>query len=176
MLPKSIRVLEAKWLETPFHPTLDAKSKIYQYKIVQSNLLCPFKRKTSWHVPRELNINAITEAITILIGTKDFKGLSNTSDKSNTIRSINSIKVEQNENCIYFFIEGDNFLYKMVRNIIGSLVHVGLSSMSIDNLKEAIERKQRSLAGPCAPARGLYLNEVLYDDSVNLLLKKGASC
>ena len=130
LLPKSIRVLEAKKLSFPFHPTLDAKGKIYAYKIYQHEVLCPFKRRYYWHIKEHLNLELMQEGSKLLLGQKDFKGFMNACEKTETLRTLHAIKITRTENTLTFLIDGNNFLYKMVRNIVGSLVHIGAKKRS----------------------------------------------
>lgn len=99
------------------------------------------------------------------IGTKDFKAFCNSSNMLylNTIRTIFSIKITFNtKHHLAIFIEGNNFLYKMVRNIIGTIVYVGANKIPLESIEELFKKKQRPLIGITAPAQGLFLHKVIY--------------
>lgn len=176
LLPKSIRVNIIKGLNFSFHPTLDAKSKTYLYKVNHSTIFSPALREQTWHIYGNLNEQMMQEAIKLIVGKKDFKGLANSNDKQETTRDVKSIQMTKEKNIICFYIKADNFLYKMVRNIVGSIIYIGLKKIQLSDLRSAILTKDRKLAGPCAPSHGLYLKEIDLKDSVNKLLKNAQIC
>lgn len=167
MLPKAITLLDCTEKEIPFHPTLAAKGKEYHYFVCNGMTQLPWHRHTSWHVPYPLTMSAMEEAAHHLIGTHDFAAFCNQkqgevyTDTVRTIRALTINPLEENRLC--FKIEGTSFLYKMVRNIVGTLVYVGRGKMETGSLPSLLRKKDRTQIGVCAPACGLFLTRVFYD-------------
>jgi tRNA pseudouridine38-40 synthase len=103
------------------------------------------------------------EGAILLIGKKDFGGFQNSgAEKSSTIREIESISIE-GESFYHFTLIGNSFLYKMVRNIVGTLVYIGSGKLAISDIEKTLRSNKREHAGICAPAHGLTLKRVYYD-------------
>ena len=130
ILPKSIRVNKIKGLVKPFHPTLDALAKIYLYKVENTPIGSPFFKNQAWHIYRDLDLELMQEAKNLFIGQKDFKGFANKHCHEDTIRCIETINIKREKPLLLFEIKGKSFLYKMVRNIVGSLVYIGLRKLT----------------------------------------------
>ncbi|MCH9613224.1 MAG: tRNA pseudouridine synthase A [Chlamydiia bacterium] len=163
-LPKDIRVLSVTIEKDTFHPTLDNHFKEYVYRITNTPVQLPFDRHLSWHVKPSLNLKFMRQAATHFTGTHNFKCFCNQSpsipyDKTRTIATIDI----QGHGDILITIKGENFLYKMVRNIVGTLVYIGLGKIGINEVDTIIKSGDRKLAGMTAPAHGLTLNKVYYD-------------
>lgn len=170
LLPKEIRVLEAVEMSLSFHPTLDARGKKYSYDLCLGPIQLPFHRNRSWHIHTPCNLEKMKEAALLFQGSHDFSSFCNARKNMNTldkIRDIFSIEwIELPQNRIKIIIQGSHFLYKMVRNIVGTLVYVGIGKIKIEDLKSIIEAKKRSLSGVTAPAKGLTLAEVFYPEEI----------
>ncbi|MDB6080989.1 MAG: trua3 [Chlamydiia bacterium] len=168
LLPSDIRVLTAhEAISYEFHPTLDAKSKEYHYNIVYEKELMPHLRHTHWHIPDLLDLQAMQKASSIFIGTNDFRSFCNQRknlEYEHTIRSLSSLKIVEldQEKRLRIELIGNNFLYKMARNIVGTLVYVGQQKIALDALPAILESKKRIYAGITAPAQGLTLHKVNY--------------
>lgn len=162
LLPADIRVHIVEEVEGRFHPTLDAQAKCYLYRISTERVQMPHLRHLSWHVPFPLKFAAMQEAAQHLIGEKDFTALSNRrkGEKDDRVCCIHSIAFEEWEGGLQIAIVGDRFLYKMVRNIVGTLVDVGLGKLK--NVEQILASRNRPHAGVTAPAHGLSLYQVLY--------------
>ena len=160
VLPKDIRVVSIEFAN--FHPTLDAIGKEYHYQISIGPVQDPTLRYYSWHIHYPLDTKVINSAAKSLIGTHDFSAFANIKEK-NPICSLESIEFKD-----FFIIRGDRFLYKMVRNIVGTLVYVGCGKIAAYDIPKILESKDRKLAGVTAPALGLYLHEVQYSSKLNL--------
>jgi tRNA pseudouridine38-40 synthase len=156
VLPDDIRVLELK--PQQFHPTLDALGKEYHYRICQAAAQNPTLRLYSWHLRNPLNQNHINEAALGLLGRHDFTAFANEEEKDPfcTLESITF------DGC-YFRIRGNRFLYKMVRNLVGTLVYIGCGKLPPDAIASILSSKDRKKAGITAPAHGLYLHQVFYE-------------
>ena len=150
------------WAPDDFHPTLDALGKEYHYLVCTGKTQLPFHKHFSWHFPHSLDLDEMRHATHHLIGTRDFSPFSN-EDVDNAVRTVRSIEIfEFEEELFCFKICGDNFLYKMVRNLVGTLCYVGCGRLLIDSVRNL---QKRSDAGPTAPAHGLYLEHINYVDT-----------
>lgn len=166
MLPPDIRVLRVNQAEnTHFHPALDAQSKEYHYRIANSSLLHPCRRMYYWHIHRPLSVDVMRRAALLLEGTHDFASLRNRRKNqhyTHTIRSIQKILIEKEAEELTIKIIGNSFLYKMARNIAGTLVWIGCGKIDLQELPEILIKKKRIFAGVTAPAHGLTLHKVYY--------------
>jgi len=164
-LPPEIRCLSVKTAPDSFHPTLDAKAKEYRYSISLGPVQIPLLRHTHWHVHYDLDFSLLTQAKDLFIGTHDFRGLCNWRKglkEDDTIRTVFDISLEQSENALFFTFKGDRFLYKMVRNIVGTCIWIARGKISLSSAQEALKTRKRSHAGTTAPAHGLTLISVSY--------------
>lgn len=165
LLPKDISVYDVEVAHLEFHPTLDSTAKEYHYYICNSSVQLPFYSQLSWHYPIPLSIEMIREASISLIGKHDFSAFCNDRAllQKDPFREIYSLKVESlPQRRLKIAIIGNRFLYKMVRNIVGTLVYIGSGKLPLDSLPQILESKDRTKAGITAPAHGLYLNKVFY--------------
>lgn len=166
LLPKDIVVKKVEFGSFDFHPSLDCKVKEYHYNVCTGRFQPPEFRHYMWHYPCTLNLNLMREAALCFKGKLDFKALSNAKNCETYpchIREVTSINIiELNECCVRVEISGTNFLYKMVRNIVGSLVYVASGKVTIHDLKKTIESKERNPNLVTAPALGLKLYKVTY--------------
>ncbi|MDP8298711.1 MAG: tRNA pseudouridine(38-40) synthase TruA [Candidatus Tantalella remota] len=163
LLPDDIVVKRTEEVADKFHSRFDAKSKLYRYNILNSRQRDPFEERYTWRVPYKLNLTRMRKEAAELLGRHDFKSFQ-ASDKRerSSVREISTIKLRKKGKMITLDIEGDGFLYNMVRNIAGTLVDIGRGYLSAGSMKEIIETKDRTKAGPTAPAKGLFLIEVRY--------------
>ncbi|SHH43337.1 tRNA pseudouridine(38-40) synthase TruA [Tepidibacter thalassicus] len=162
-LPQDIVVTNIEEVEERFHSRYNASSKKYIYKIYNDIYLNPFLRKYTTHISEKLDIDAMKKASLFIIGEHDFTSFrSSKSKKKSNIRTIYSIDIIEKGNLIEIIVHGNGFLYNMVRIIVGTLLEVGLGNMEPENVNYILLSKDRKLAGPIAPAKGLYLLEVEY--------------
>lgn len=164
-LPQDIRIVSCEECSDRFHSRLHAVEKVYQYRIDTSPYGNPFIRDTSHNVPTPLNIDAMKNGASYLIGTHDFKSFcSNKRMKKTSVRTINDIQFDElpNENLLLITYRGNGFLYNMVRIITGTLIEIGLGLRNPDDIPSVINGLDRSLAGHTAPAKGLFLMQVYY--------------
>lgn len=166
LLPREIVAVRLEESSPDFHPTLDAIKKEYHYEIVFGSVQSPFLRMHSWHVPNTLDIEKMRAAASQLIGEHDFSAFCN--DRSlleiDPICHLLDLIIEEiSPGHLRIRTIGNRFLYKMVRNLVGTLVYVGCGKLEALNMKELLQSKQRSLAGITAPAQGLFLHQVFYD-------------
>lgn len=166
VLPSDISVRSAEWVSEEFHPRYDVKYKEYVYKIYNAQTPDPFLADRSWHYPRAVSDKALSDmnrAAKKFIGTYDFSSyMSSGSDIKDTTRSVFDAEVTREGNIIIFRVSADGFLYNMVRIFVGTLISVAEGKISPDDIIRITAAKDRSAAGNTAPARGLYLNKVVY--------------
>jgi tRNA pseudouridine38-40 synthase len=166
LLPPEIRILDIQRTDDKFHARYDAKGKIYHYRLHLDRTPDPFKRLYSHHVLYRLDLNALAEAAMTLVGKHDFRSFANEADEGsaskNSIRTLKRIDTIPEQGGIRLEFEGDGFLYKMVRNITGTLLDVARGKIPLSSLLAILESKDRRAAGPSAPAHGLSLVKVIY--------------
>lgn len=162
-LPQDIRIQKSEEVPLDFHPRHCKCSKTYEYKILNAEFEVPTERLYSYFVYKELNLENMKRAAEYLVGEHDFKSFCSTATQTETtVRTIYFIKIEKRENMIHILINGNGFLYNMVRIIVGTLVQVGLGLYEVERVKEMLDACDRTVAGPTAPAHGLRLNEITF--------------
>jgi len=164
LLPPMIRVLRCRYVAKGFHARLSAKGKIYRYRIWSAPVLPPVEYGRAWHVTRPLDLKVLKTATKCFVGTHDFAGFAANRGKRerSTIRTIYSLRVRQNGPCVIIDFDGDGFLYKMVRLIVGSLVQCALGKLSIEDPAKRLVSGHAGEARFAAPAEGLFLVRVRY--------------
>lgn len=162
-LPREIVVTSAEEAPPKFDLLGGAKNKLYRYTIYTGRHRPVLRLNQCWHIPKKLDVAAMNDAAQLLVGTKDFKSFATAKDRrEHTIRTIFSCNVTNEDKLMYIEVEGDGFLYNMVRNIVGTLVEVGLGRWQPEKITEILEAKDRQAAGPLAPAAGLCLMRIKY--------------
>jgi tRNA pseudouridine38-40 synthase len=164
-LPKDIAVLLAADVPEDFHARYSARSKVYRYRIYNGPVRRPLRRRTWWHVRQPLDVDAMGDAAACFIGEHDFSAFESKSDPhEDSVRRILRLDVTVvDADVIDFTVESTGFLYNMVRAIVGTLVEVGRGSLAAGNVPAVLASRDRARAGPTAPARGLCLTVVHYD-------------
>lgn len=164
LLPAAIRVLDVRTMGHRFHACRSAVGKIYRYRIVNRALLLPFERHQAWHVRSPLDLEAIRRAAGMLEGRHDFSTFANAGGQSKSmVRHLQRLAVHVRPGgVIEIEAQGNGFLYRMVRNLTGFLVDVGLHRRNPEETVGLLEARDRSLAGRTAPAAGLCLVRVIY--------------
>jgi tRNA pseudouridine38-40 synthase len=165
LLEDDIVITGCEAVSSSFHARYDAKSKVYHYRMLNRPLPAAIGRQYSWFIRKALNHEAMRAAIAILIGSHDFKAFEGTgSARQHTTRHIHSAELSAQDNGLLVFqIEADGFLRYMVRNIVGTLVDVGLEKLTPNDFKRILASKDRSQASVTAPAQGLTLIKVNYE-------------
>jgi tRNA pseudouridine38-40 synthase len=164
LLPPTIRVRRCQYVSNDFHARLSAKGKIYRYRIWAAPVLPPFEYHRAWHIPRPIDLKILKRAAKHFVGTHDFAGFAANRGKQekSTIRTIYSVRVRQKGPCVTIEFDGDGFLYKMVRLIVGSLVKCALGKIPIEDVTARLDSGQVGPARFAAPAEGLFLVGVRY--------------
>ena len=163
-LPGDVRVVLAARAPEKFHARFDAKGKQYRYFVWNHVAMNPLLRGTAWHVPRALDLKAMRAAAGLFVGGHDFKSFAanRNYEMETTVRTLTRCDFKKSGPLLTFFIEGDGFLYKMCRGIVGTIVQIGLGKFPASDIKAMLAQKDRRVAGMTAPAHGLVLWKVFY--------------
>jgi len=157
-------VLRCRYVSKDFHARLSAKGKIYRYRTWTAPILPPFEYRRAWHIAQPLDLKILKSAIKHLVGTHDFAAFAANRGKleASTIRTIKSTRVRQKGPYVTIEFDGDGFLYKMVRLMVGALVKCALGKMRIEEITLRLHSAKTGSARFAAPAEGLYLVRVRY--------------
>jgi tRNA pseudouridine38-40 synthase len=163
-LPPQIRVVRAQYADDGFHARFSAKGKEYLYRICNHPFQDPFEINRSWHVPRPLAVAAMRLAAAHFVGEHDFASFTSNPGyaRETTVRRVTAVTISARRRIIELRFRGEGFLYRMVRNLVGALVKVGLGRLGEAEGRAILEARRRSAAPNTAPACGLYLNRVFY--------------
>ena len=166
-LPEDIRVSSAACAPKNFHARFNAAGKQYRYFVWNHPVANPLIRHTAWHVPRLLDLKAMRVAAPLFVGKRDFQSFAANPGytKESTIRTLTRCDIRKSGPLLTVTIEGDGFLYKMCRGIVGTLVQAGLGKFPANEVKRMLAQKDRRVAGMTAPAHGLVLWKVFYGSS-----------
>jgi tRNA pseudouridine38-40 synthase len=164
LLPSDMAIRRVEEVEGDFHARKSCRSKIYEYRILNEIVRCPFQREYAWHLSYPLDWGEMKRATKRLIGQHDFSSFRSAGSSAKTsIRKVVRAEWKRSrDGLVRFEIEADGFLKQMVRAIVGTLVEVGKGKINAAQFQKIIESKDRKRAGPTAPARGLFLKEVKY--------------
>ena len=163
LLPPAIRVRSVEEAPEGFDARRRARTKRYVYLIENSPVATPLLRSFAWHVSHPLDETRMAAALPVLRGKQDFSAFCAAPGRArNPVCHVFSARIVRRRELIAFLFSADSFLHHMVRNIVGSLVEVGKGRRPPEWMRELLSAKDRTLAGPTAPARGLMLLRVLY--------------
>jgi tRNA pseudouridine38-40 synthase len=164
LLPDDIRILSARRALPDFHARFDAKRKQYRYRIWNHAAANPLLRHHCWHVAKPLNLAAMQAAAGLLVGRHDFRSFTakRAGELGDSHRTLTRCDVRKKGSEVTVIIEGEGFLYKMCRGIVGTLVQIGEGKFTADTVPEMLSQKDRRVAGVNAPAHGLVLWKVFY--------------
>jgi tRNA pseudouridine38-40 synthase len=167
LLPKDIRIEMIEEVESQFHARYSAIGKTYHYHMHLGAVQNPFRRLYALHIPYPIDRSLLKESAKYFIGTHDFSSFANDGKKGsaakNAIRTIKRLDVIEEGNTLRLEFEGNGFLYKMVRNIVGTLLEIATGKMKIDELAALFAAKDRRNAPAAAAAHGLFLVKVDYE-------------
>lgn len=162
-LPRDIRVMDASVAAEDFHARFDAQGKVYRYRVFMGEVMNPLWARYAWHYPYPLELGRLTEDARALIGTYDFTAFTVASCATRThVRTITSIRLEQEGGLLTLFFHGDGFLRYQVRTMVGALAELSRGRLAVSSIGELIARRDRNLIGASAPAQGLTLLKVEY--------------
>jgi tRNA pseudouridine38-40 synthase len=169
LLPKDIRILEVEEVPLDFHARYSAINKMYHYHLNLGAVQDPFKLLYSWNITNPLNLEHLEKAIKHLIGTHDFSAFANEASqgaaKKNPVRTLKKISLVSERAGMRLEFEAESFLYKMVRNLTGTLIEVAKGKRDPDEVAEILASKDRRRAGRAAPAKGLFLVRIDYPEN-----------
>lgn len=169
VLPEDIRVRESRRVPDGFHVLRDAHRKHYRYAIYNAEHACAVNRQVYAHVRQPLDEKQMQAAAMYLKGKHDFASFQAAgSPVMDTVRTIYAIEVRRVGECVYLDVIGNGFLYNMVRIIVGTLLEIGKGRRPAGWMSDVLEAKDRSAAGPTAPAKGLVMVSVEYGPSAFL--------
>jgi len=162
-LPDDIAVKYIKDASERFHSRYNILSKTYVYRINNSGIKNVFDRKYIHNIGEKLNLDDMKSCVAVLIGNHDFQSFTTLKTKTkSTMRTINFINIMENGSIIEIEINGNGFLWNMVRIILGTLIEAGKGNIKQTDVENILNAKKRSEAGPMAPAKALFLKDVEY--------------
>ncbi len=161
-----VRITEVREMPLDFHARFDSKGKTYRYIIRNCPDVDVFKRRYCYQVQKPLDTDKMRQAAGFIVGTHDFKCFqaAGGNERLTTVRTIHRLDIHRQEENVIIEVTGDGFLYNMVRIITGTLVEVGLGKKQPGDIAGIIEKRDRQNAGHTAPAEGLYLVRVYYEN------------
>ena len=174
ILPASIRVLDVSEVAPEFHARKSARAKTYRYRIHRTAICPPFLARYVWHYPYPLEESAMVAAAGVVVGEHDFTSFAAVDPERvermaagggravSNIRTIFSSRWAREGEELVYTIRGRGFLHHMVRNLVGTFLLMGKGTVSLEDLRHILDARDRTAAGPTAPASGLYLVEVEY--------------
>ena len=166
LLPDAIRVLELKIVSPHFHARFSAKRKTYRYHLALGGVVLPFVYPYRIYVRGKLDLERLKEAAALFIGKHNFSAFANEVGKGsaarNPVKTLFRVDVKEEEGGIRIEFEGDGFLYKMVRNMVGQLLSIAKGKATVSSIAELLDGGSRVQCAAAAPPQGLFLVEVAY--------------
>ena len=174
ILPASIRVLEAANAAPEFHARKSARAKTYRYRIHRGTVCPPFLARYVWHYPYPLEESAMISAASVVVGEHDFTSFAAVDPErvermaaeenvhTTNVRTIFSSNWTRAGEELIYTVRGSGFLHHMVRNLVGTILLIGKGTLTLEDLQRILDARERTAAGPTAPASGLYLVGVEY--------------
>lgn len=164
LLPPDIRILTIDLVAPDFHSRYSALAKVYHYHLHTDPILDPFTRLYRHQIFGAFDLTKLLLGAGKFLGTHDFSSFANTKEKvdKDTVRTIYRLDVVEQKGGVRLEFEGDGFLYKMVRNITGTLIEIAAGKIDPSQISAILDAKDRRKAGSAAPAKGLFLMKVVY--------------
>ena len=178
LLPPTIRISRCQYVGQEFHARFSAKGKVYRYRIWSGPILPPLEFAHAWHIPAKLDFDVMKAAAAQFVGTHDFAAFAANCGKSgrrggdtdssrggpetNTIRTIRCVVARRKGPCLTIEFDGNGFLYKMVRLMVGSMSRAALGKLAVDDIVASLRSVRADRARFAAPAQGLFLVRVWY--------------
>lgn len=162
--PQRIVVVESEAAQPDFHARFSATRRHYRYRILNRRARPALEESRVWHIPTALNVEAMQEAAQVLVGHHDFTTFrSSECQGKSPEKTLDGLEVKQAGDEVHLTTHSRSFLHHQVRNMTGSLAQVGLGKWNRNDLRTALEARDRKAGGPTAPAEGLYFLKVDYD-------------
>jgi tRNA pseudouridine38-40 synthase len=167
-LPADISALSVEEAPDHFHARYSASGKLYEYHLLNRPERAPLRRERAWMLFKTLDVAAMTDAASYLIGTRDFSSFeTGPTDNENPHCRLDRLDLRREEDLIILAFYADRFLKQMVRSIVGTLVEVGQRKRAAGDMQTVLAARARAAAGRTAPAHGLYLVKVDYENAQN---------
>ncbi|MBQ4238623.1 MAG: tRNA pseudouridine(38-40) synthase TruA [Ruminococcus sp.] len=165
-LPDDVAVTQVRRVEDDFHARYSCKGKEYVYKVWNSRVRNPFLHDLALHYRYEMDVEKLNQEAQAFVGAHDFTSFCTLDkrEKGDFTRTVKYFKVQREGDLVTFTVAADGFLYNMVRIMVGTLLAMNNGRIPFGTLSDIIKAENRKAAGPTAPACGLYLNKVFYDD------------
>jgi tRNA pseudouridine38-40 synthase len=167
LLPKDIRIMECALMDKSFNARFGASSKTYAYRIFTGPVQSPFSLRFAQHIPYPLDVKAMRRATRHFIGARDFTSFTSDEPEKKKMREVTEFKMQVTKEEIVFTVRGKSFLRYMVRNMVGTIIDVGRGRIRPEDIPDIFAAKDRRRAGQTAPAKGLTLVKVEYDQPPN---------
>jgi len=158
-----VSIVDGEKVDESFHARFSATKRHYMYRIINRPAKLAVEKNLAWHVPLKLDTDAMQEGAKHLLGTHDFSTFRASHCQANSpVRTLDRIEIIKDGVDIRIYVEALSFLHHQVRNIVGTLYAVGLGKWTSDDVKTALDAKDRCKGGQTAPPEGLYLTKVVY--------------
>jgi tRNA pseudouridine38-40 synthase len=168
-LPRDIRIMKSRNVAQTFHARYDARVRVYKYYLLHSDAGLAHLRNYCYLTREKFDINHLNRLAAPLVGVHDFTTFAAARDENKSkIRDLFSVSFYPEGNFIIFKVSGNAFLWRMIRSLVGTIIHLAATGADTAEMKAILEAKDRSKAGPTAPARGLFLHRVLYESETNI--------
>ncbi|MEO6970166.1 MAG: tRNA pseudouridine(38-40) synthase TruA [Chthoniobacterales bacterium] len=163
-LPPQIRILRCRFVAKTFHARFSSRGKVYRYRLATTPVLSPFERGRAWHVTGKIDDPSLRACARLFVGTHDFAGFAANRGHpvTSTTRTIRKVRVHRTKARTVIEVEGDGFLYKMVRLMVGAMVQCALGKRSLGEVRDRLQGLATDRARFVAPADGLTLVRVMY--------------
>jgi tRNA pseudouridine38-40 synthase len=165
LLPPDIAVHEAREVKDDFHAQYSVKEKTYRYTVLNRKYRSVFLRERVYYYPYPLNVSHMRKGAKYLVGRHDFKSFQAYDPlraERQTVRTIKKLVIKKEGDLVHIDVTADGFLYKMVRNIVGTLLAIGAAQLPLKEMPKILKAKNRKAAWDTAPAEGLCLMSVKY--------------
>jgi tRNA pseudouridine38-40 synthase len=168
ILPYNIRILAFQEVPNSFHARFSAQKKIYHYHIALGGTVLPFLYRYRTYVRKKVDLDLLKEGAKLFVGTHNFAPFANENDRGSAkhkpVKTLYRVEVVEEEGGIRIEFEGDGFLYKMVRNMVGQLLTIGQEKAPVESIPEIFASGDRKRCAAAAPAQGLFLVAVHYPE------------
>ncbi len=163
LLPAAVRVMDTREADPDFSARRSATGKRYAYLIDRGRYADPFLRRFAWHFPQPLEASQVAAGLRLLRGKHDFSSFCAAAGRGRSpVCTLRTARVVARGRWLVIVVSADRFLHHMVRNLVGTLLEIGRGAAQLSWLGEVLDSRDRTRAGPTAPARGLTLVRVLY--------------